>query len=493
VALDLDDYRAEGDRFLSALHEEYYLQLSGQKPELALEPIYDRHADLTSPTACSELRELVDQGTDSGGVVELWRFACEGLLGHLNAADEERIAELEATLQADVGGRSIGYRDLLPAIANEPDRARREQLERARVELTAELNPHYREMVERTHEAAAELGGGTYRDLYERFGFRLDPLASQCERFLADTEDLHVSAFDRLLRARLGIDLDSARRHDVPRLLRSDHWDDGFPADRMLPALEATLAELGVQLGDQRNVHLDLEARPAKDPRPFCAPIEVPGRVVLCIKPIGGIDDWRALFHEAGHTEHFAHTSAALPFEARHLGDNAVTEAWAFLLENLVSDPAWLARRLDVGGAGDLAAESATVLLYYVRRYCGKLLYEIELHGGADLDAMPARYAERMLEATRIEHPEGDALADVDAGFYVRSYLRAWALEAQLVAQLREDFGTAWFTSRKAGSLLRELWHEGQALDADQLAREIARADLDLGVLVESVSGVVTL
>ena len=64
-------------------------------------------------------------------------------------------------------------------------------------------------------------------------------------------------------------------------------------------------------------MHLDLDARPSKSPRAFCAPIEVPGKVMLVIQPIGGKDDWEALFHEAGHTEHYAHMSADLPMEAR--------------------------------------------------------------------------------------------------------------------------------------------------------------------------------
>src|SRR6266581_3496535 len=91
----------------------------------------------------------------------------------------------------------------------------------------------------------------------------------------------------------------------------------------------------------------DLEQRPSKTPRAFCAPIEVPGKVMLVIQPIGGPDDWRALFHEAGHTEHFAHTSPELEVEERRLGDNAVTEGWAMLLQHLTDDPAWLTRRLD--------------------------------------------------------------------------------------------------------------------------------------------------
>ena len=120
----------------------------------------------------------------------------------------------------------------------------------------------------------------------------------------------------------------------------------------MLPALEATLTDLGVDLRSQENVHLDLESRPSKTPRAFCAPIEVPGKVMLVIQPIGGKDDWEALFHEAGHTEHYAHTSATLPMEAKRLGDMAVTEGWAMLMQHLVTEPAWLNRRLDVPASG---------------------------------------------------------------------------------------------------------------------------------------------
>ena len=87
--------------------------------------------------------------------------------------------------------------------------------------------------------------------------------------------------------------------------------------------------------------------RPGKRPRAFCAPIRVPDRVVLVVLPQGGQEDFAALFHEAGHTEHFAHTRRSLPAEQRVLGDNAVTEGFAFLLEHLIGEP-----RLAGGPAG---------------------------------------------------------------------------------------------------------------------------------------------
>ena len=86
------------------------------------------------------------------------------------------------------------------------------------------------------------------------------------------------------------------------------------------------------------------------------------------------------------------------------------------LLEHLVNDAAWLSRRLDFAGLDDFAREAAVGLLYFVRRYSAKLLYEIELHGDVEPEEMPARYVEWLREATKIEPSPADFLADVDAG-----------------------------------------------------------------------------
>ena len=481
----LDGYREEADRFIAALDEEYYLHFAGLKDEFEVGQIYERYAELTSLEACEWLRASVESGLD---VTELWRFACEGYLGDLTRAEAERIAHIEATTSAVVDGEPIPYRMLRPAIANEPDRARRERLERARNELSDEhLAPRHESVAQTRRDGTTDLGFRTYKELYERFGFRLDALASQCRTFLSETEDLYVFALDRLFRDRIGLRLEDAERWDLPRLFRATNWDPGFPAGEMMPALVGTLADLGIDLLAQRNVEIDLEPRPSKSPRAFCTPIEIPERVILVIKPIGGPEDWRALFHEAGHTEHYAHTSPDLPMEARRLGDVAVTEGWAMLFELLVNDGAWLTRRLDFGRPDEFATEGAIVLLYLLRRYCGKFLYELELHGGSEADAMPARYAEWMREATKISPWPGDFLADVDPGFYSSSYLRSWAFEAQLRQFLREEFGTAWFARREAGSLLRELWSEGQRLTADELLDDVTGAEIELGAVFDRI------
>ncbi len=482
---ELDAYREQADRFIAAMDEEYYLHYAGHKDSLDLEPIYEQYADLTSLERANAVGATVD---GDRRIRELWRFACQGYLGNLTREHAEKIAGLETELTATVDGEEISYRMIRPTIANEPNRDKRKRLEQARNALTEEhLLPIQLEAAQIEREAVHDLGAPTYAELHRRFGFRLDELAEQARAFLDATERMFEQAADRLFRERLGVSLEEAQRFDVARVFRAPEWDTSFPGDKMLPALESTLADLGVDLYGQENVELDVEQRENKSPRAFCAPIEVPQRVVLVIQPIGGVDDWRALFHEAGHTEHYAHTNADLPVEHRRLGDFAVTEGWAMLMEHLVQDGAWLNRRLDVPRPGEFVAEGATGLLYLVRRYCAKLLYELELHQADDPTALRRRYVELLAEALKIEPSDTDYLGDVDAGFYVTEYVRAWAFEAQLKRFFREKFGSTWFARRDAGSLLRELWFEGQRLSADELLKELTSAEIELEGVAEYV------
>jgi oligoendopeptidase F len=391
-------------------------------------------------------------------------------------------------LTAEVDGEEIPYRMLRPRLMNEDDRGVRERVEAARNELTEEhLNPLELQAAQVVQREIRRLGAKSYADLYRSFGLPLDDLAEQCRRLLADTEDLWERTGDRFFRSRIGLGLDEVTRWDVGRAWRGVEWDSAFPAAGMLPALEATLAGFGIDLREQPNVELDLEERPNKDPRAFCSPIEVPGRVVLVLKPQGGPDDWRALFHEAGHTEHFAHTDASLSPEERRLGDNAVTEGWAMLLEYLTTEPAWLERQLDFSRPYEFAAEGAAQLLWIVRRYSAKLLYELEFHAADDVTALRPRYVELLGDATKVEPSASDYLGDIDDSFYASEYLRAWAFEAQLRAYLRERFGNAWFSRREAGSLLRELWAEGQKPTADELLRDVAGERLELAAVGDRI------
>ncbi len=476
---ELDAFRDRGDRFIADLDEEYYLHFAGLKDTLDVEQVYERYNELTTLETAQKMQ---------GAPTELWRFACEGFLGNLTRRHAETLARAEAELEATVDGKQIPYRMIRVAMSNEADRATRQRLEEARLRLLDEqLNPVYLDAAEIDRSAVRQLDAPNYYELYEGFGFNLAALAEECRSLLDETEKLWEREGDRLFRSRLGIGLSEARSWDVPRLFRASELDELYPSDRMLPALESTLADLGFDLHAQKNVHLDLEPRPSKTPRAFCAPIEVPGKVMLVIQPIGGKDDWEALFHEAGHTEHYANTSADLPMEARRLGDMAVTEGWAMLLQHLVTDSAWLNRRLDVPRVDRLAHDGAVSLLYFVRRYAAKLLYEIEYFQSDDVKSMRSRYFEILSDALKLPVNPESYLDDIDGSFYVTGYLRSWAFEAQFRDFLRSEFGSTWFARRETGDLLRELWSLGQGPTADALLKDVTGAKLEMASVAERV------
>ena len=100
---------------------------------------------------------------------------------------------------------------------------------------------------------------------------------------------------------------------------------------------------------------------------------------------------------------------------------------------------------------------------------------------------MRPRYVELLADALKISPSDADYLDDIDASFYVTEYLRAWAFEAQLRASLRERFGNAWFARREAGSLLRELWAEGQRQTADELLQEVTGAEIEMEAVAERI------
>ena len=83
---------------------------------------------------------------------------------------------------------------------------------------------------------------------------------------------------------------------------------------------------------------------------------------------------------------------------------------------------------------------------------------------------------------------EEPRLSDVDPGFYVASYLRAWALEVDWRTELGGRFGAEWFADGEAGAWLRGLWSRGQRLDADRLLDEVAGRRLDFGRLAAELS-----
>lgn len=474
MTFDLEEYRRRAETFVGALDKEMYDHYSGQKPVCDTAAVYARYPELFTREAVAELdrRFAAATGDEKRRLAYLLAFAVDGYMGAATHELSDAVANTEGQATIEVDGETIGFRAAAVVQANEADHARRERIQAARLAVTVDrLNPLLDRFWRRCHDLAVELGYPHYMELYSEVkGVDYLALSARCQAFLLDTASLYQRAMDRLARERLGVGLDELSYADLPHLWRAPAYDEVFTAERLVPALASTLADLGIDLEAQTNVHLDTEVRELKTPRAFCSPVHVPDEIYLVVLPHGGQDDYSSLLHEAGHTEHFAHAGRDLPFEYRHLGDNAVTEAFAFLFDHLLVNPAWLARHLGFVDSEGFVRFTIVCDLFYLRRYAAKLAYETELHAqtGA-LDDMAEVYRRHLSEALMIDVPAENFLADVDPGFYVASYLRAWMLEGALRMMLQDRHGREWFRDPDAGAWVKGLWSLGQTFTAEQL------------------------
>lgn len=490
--MDLAAYRASAEAFTSELTLEYYRHFAGLKPQFEIEAVYDRHPQLFAREAVDDLREAHAQQTPGSEARRALRvllgFAVEGHLGQATKAQEAELARLEAETELELDGAPLGFRESSIEQANEPDPERRARIETARNEVTERLlTPVATEMLGEHHRLARELGWASYQAMSEELsGIDLGALGAQTAAFLAATRAAYPGVAGPAIETSTGVGFGDLRRSDLPRFFRAPEHDGAFPADRLIASFEDTMTGLGIDVARQPNVFVDVERRRGKSPRAFCAPVRVPDEVHLVVPPIGGRDDYFALLHEAGHTQHYAHVDPGLAWEFRALGDNSVTEGFAFLFDHLVEDPEWLARRLEIEDAAGLAAHARAQQLVYMRRYAAKLGYELRLHGDgfSGLEEAGAGYASALSDALEVRWPAATFLTDVDPGFYAACYLRAWALESHLRRMLRERFGPAWFDEPEAGETLRGLWSGGQRLDADELLAEITGEELDFGAML---------
>jgi hypothetical protein len=202
---------------------------------------------------------------------------------------------------------------------------------------------------------------------------------------------------------------------------------------------------------------------------------------------MGGPDDYLALLHEAGHAEHFVNVDPDLAFAFKRLGDNSVTEGYAFLFHYLPLNRHWLHRVLGIEDGDDFFKFSLFRKLFFLRRYSAKLLYEQELH--TRLDGAEHKYVNLLGNGLGVAIGTEDYLNDVDDAFYCAQYLRAWIFEVQLRRFLENHFGAEWFTNQKAGEYLVSLWRRGQEFACEELAVDMGYHGLEPQYLIQELVG----
>jgi hypothetical protein len=421
----------------------------------------------------------------------LREYLAEGIEGHRTRDLLDTYLATEASTIVSVDGESIAYRRLPVRIRQETDRSRRAALDEARLAVVSgDLNPVLRAMIERSHAVADELLGTPYDEYCENLaGVDFDALEGDVEALLTDTRDALEDLLRYYTRRMLpGVRLDDLRTHDLTHVLYGTDFLTLFPEGQMIESLSRSVEAMGLDLTAGGRIELDLDERPTKTPRAFCAPIRVPFEIKLVLQPYGGYDDYATFLHELGHALHFANVDPEQPIEFRRLGDNGVTEGYAMTFDHLMQVPGFLRGVIGMDDTDDFLRFFAFRELVMLRRYGAKFLYERSLHRLGPGSERAAEYAERLTDATGARTPPANYLDDVDPHFYCIRYLRAWMLAGTLHATLRDRFDSDWFLNPGAGPFLLELWSLGQALPAERLAHERLGVErLSFGPLLEMV------
>ena len=248
-----------------------------------------------------------------------------------------------------------------------------------------------------------------------------------------------------------------------------------YTKERAVEVCMDTLRALGFDMENDENIRLDLDDRPQKSPRACVIASDPPKVVHLITRAQGGLHDYQAFLHEAGHALHYAGCDPSLPYTFRRLSrDHALTEIYSYILEAITREPGWHARVLRARGTSR-RAENAEATLFLetllFRRYMAKLQYELDFWSRYnEVGAKPDGYAERLTSAVGLRYREDAILADMDAGFYSADYLRAWIRSAQLRAYLQREVGEDWWRNAETGDRLRALFFEGTRPSSEEIA-----------------------
>lgn len=390
---------------------------------------------------------------------------------------------------------AIPFYNMRSLIANEPSQPKREKLFKSMNSIYKELNSDYRRLFQIRNKIILDSLG--FKS-FNQFGAMIrsenfNKFSKSIEGFINSTHDLYFVLLDDILRAHK-LSRDNFYRYDVYRILRNDKFDKSFPKDSLISVWKSSLSAMGFEIDSMRNIVLDMENRPTKNPRAACFTIEVPTDIRISIKPIGGFDDYAALFHETGHALHYALTTEEF-MEFQYLGNYTSSETYSFLFEHLLDEPGWLKNFL---GMKDVDIKSFIKFrtfqrLYMARRYCAKFLYEYQLIDSINIAAN--KYSEILSTALGYKpHPSDKNfyLDDVDDFFYTVDYLRAWFIEAMFKTKLRELFGNDWFANKSLAEYLQDYFAAGQRFYIDKFVQKIGFIDLDPKFLANEINAMRT-
>ncbi|TMK78015.1 MAG: hypothetical protein E6G45_07840 [Actinobacteria bacterium] len=492
------EYEDRLRKYLFERAEEARAVRVGEKEISERAEIVARYADLFSREQLEALRAAEEGAADGDERERLYRLRKECEAGVADAELSERHDQLENAILAErivFQGEEMPLRTAQAMLAVLREYRHREQLGLLHGDASAGFNEGRRQLIQAEDELAADLSG--FADPIERNeeekGISLQPLADRMRKASDESGEAFYALRDRWFERLLGPERDPIpASYHMAYMRRLSPLEATYTKERAVEVCMDTLTKLGFDLANDDKIRLDLDDRPQKSPRACVIASDAPNVVHLITRAQGGLHDYQAFLHEAGHALHYAGCDPDLPYTFRNLSrDHALTEIYSFILEAISREPAWHVEHFGLSDEDAATnAESTTFLeaLLY-RRYAAKLVFELEFWARFGQDGgTPDGYSERLSDATGVFYRADGYLADMDAGFYSADYLRAWIRSAQLREHLSREVGPEWWRSPETGDRLRALFNEGTRPSSEEIAARIGFDPLDTGPLVSELS-----
>src|ERR671936_2135586 len=491
------EYESQLRRYLYDRSEEGRAVRVGEKEVSERAEIVARYRDLCSREQLDALRSAEEQAPEGDERERLYRLrkTCEaGVVAAEMAEREDALENAILAARVEFKGEELPIRSAQAKLAVLAEYQDREELGRLTGDRSADFNPERLDVLRAGEELEAEISGepDVIARNEEEKGVSLRDLEAALAQVSERATDAYMVLRDRWFERLLG-----AERADVPSsyhvayLRRLSPLESTYTKDRAVEVCMETIKRLGFDLENDPNIRLDLDDRPQKSPRACVIPSDPPTVVHLITRAQGGLHDYQAFLHEAGHALHYAGCDPNLPYTFRNLSrDHALTEIYSYIFEAITRQPGWHARYFDLSEEQARENAEATIFLEALlfRRYVAKLQFELEFwsrfgeNGGS-----PDGYAERLTAATGLRYRADAYLADMDAGFYSADYLRAWIRSAQLRSHLERELGEDWWQRPETGEHLRELFKEGTRPSSEEIAGRLGFAPLDTQPLLEEL------
>jgi hypothetical protein len=475
------EYESRLQRYVFERSEEGRAVRVGEKEVSEQAAIVARYSDLFTRAQLEALRAAEAEASDEE-LERLYRLrkTCESGLITSELAEREDVLENEIlAARVTFKGEELPLRSAQARLAVLTDYADREELGAVHGEASAAFNDERLELLRAGEELDSELSGEpdpVARNDEEK-GISLRRLGEVLGETSKAADDVYGRLKGRWFERLLGEHDEIPNSYHVGYLRRLSPLESVYVKERAVEVCLVTLNKLGFDMNAEPNIKLDLDDRPQKSPR-ACVIASDPPRVVhLITRAQGGLHDYQAFLHEAGHALHYANCDPALPYTFRSLSrDHALTEIYSYIFEAVSREPEWHAEYF--GLSDEQAAENAEATVFLeallFRRYTAKLQFELDFWDRFSEDGGTSDgYSERLTAASGVRYRQDAFLADMDAGFYSADYLRAWIRAAQLRDHLIREIGADWWRREETGALLRRLFAEGTRPSSEEIAARL--------------------